>query len=101
MIRLRSAIETALRHPVLGPFVLLLLAIVLVLVVLHVSAEVVVSAALAFCGTVAVVLIGGLSIWATFVGSSRLVSTALARPPTAVARRLSRSTVALAVPLRL
>lgn len=83
MIRLRSSIIAALRHPLLGPFVLLLLACVLVLVVLHVPVEIVVSAAIAFCGTVALVFASGsLLVSLSSAGSRRAAPTTLARPPT-------------------
>lgn len=74
MIRLRRQIERGLRHPVLGPLLLLLLAVLVVLTALHEVREGVPGDAAVACVAIAILLMAG-----TPLTRSRPAAT----PPTA------------------
>lgn len=101
MIRLRAGIVRLLRHPVLGPLVIVLLAVAFALLVLHSALEIALSAAFAFCGLTAVLAWLAISLWRESAGAGPPLPAERARPPTSRHRAFPRSLGARFVPLRL
>lgn len=101
MIRLRAGIVCLLRHPVLGPLLIVLLAVALALLALHSALELALSAAFAFCGLTAVLAWAAFSLWRQSVGAGPPIPAERARPPTGGRRAPRRALGARFVPLRL
>jgi hypothetical protein len=103
VIRLRQGIETGLRHPLLGPVLLLFLGLILAFVVFH-TIEHGVEGALFSCAILAavalrlVVVLG--RVWRERLGRLPLVGRGPPQPAVSAFPLIGRPAVLFALPLR-
>lgn len=103
MIRLRQALETGLRHPLLGPLLLLCLGLLLAFVVFHTVEHgvegLLFSCAILAAVTLRLVVVRG-RIWRVRLGRLPLAGRGPPQPVAAALPAIRRPTVLFALPLR-
>lgn len=103
MIRLRQQIERGLRHPVVGPLLLLLLAVLVVFIALHETSESVAVHVELICVALAIVLLAAVPLVEALHVATRPLGTNPSRGPPPSDRRLCPSGIRTSAihPLRL
>jgi len=88
MIRLRQQIERGLRHPVVGPLLLILLAVLVVFIALHETSESIAGHVELICVAIAIVLLAAVSLVQVLHVATRPLGTNPSRGPPPADRRL-------------
>jgi hypothetical protein len=88
VIKLRRQIERGLRHPVVGPLLLLALAVLVAFMALHVTSESISGHAELICAALALVLLVALSGGESPQLATRVVATNSSRGPPVASLRL-------------
>ena len=103
MIRLRQQIERGLRHPVVGPLLLLLLAVLVVFIALHETSEGIAGHVELICVALAMVLLAVLPLTEALRLTIRLRGASPSRAPPAATQRLRPTSIGTSSshPLRL
>jgi hypothetical protein len=103
MIRLRQQIERGLRHPVVGPLLVLLLAVLVVFIALHETSEGIAGHVELICVAIAIVLLAAVPFAEALHVAARPLGTNPSRGPPPAERRFSPSGIRTSAfhPLRL
>lgn len=89
MIRLRREIERGLRHPLVGPLLLVFLAVLVVFIALHETSDSIAGHVALICVAIAIVLLAAVSLAGVPHPATRSLGTNPPRGPPSAYRRLS------------